>query len=339
MASSTAPVALVTGGSRGLGLLIATRLAELGHRVAVCARDQEQTARGARLAEARARRSTGDEAGSVSAFTCDVTDRDSVAALVAEVEADLGPVDVLMHVAGIIQVGPAETMTLEHFDAAVGTMLFGAVNTTWAVLPRMRERGHGRIGIVTSIGGKLAAPHMLPYTTAKFGAVGFTEGLAAELAGTGVTATTLVPGLMRTGSPDNALFTGDAAAEFAWFGLSASLPVLSMDATRAAHRMVDATLAGKPVLVLTPMAQVGMRVHGLAPATTVRALGLVNRLLPSAPQGSTGGTGSTGSSEAITGLEAGRRLGRTGQRVVKALGALGQRAGDRLNQRPATEGS
>ncbi|GAA1172617.1 SDR family oxidoreductase [Ornithinimicrobium humiphilum] len=325
---SARPVALVAGGSRGLGLLVATELAELGHDVAIFARDLEETTEGARLAEERAREASGVRAGRVRPYRGDVTDRDSVDAVVADVERDLGPIEVLVHVAGIIQVGPAETMTLEHFDRAVGVMLMGPVNTAWAVLPGMRERGHGRIGVVTSIGGKVPSPHLLPYVTAKFGAVGFTEALAAELAGTGVTATTLVPGLMRTGSPEQALFTGDREAEYAWFAPGASIPLVSMDARRAARKMVRATLAGRPVLQLSPMTLVGTRVHGLMPATTVRLVGVMNRLLPSAP-------GTPDQSEARPGREAAAGLD-TG--VVGALTVLGRRAARRLNQR-SSQGS
>jgi NAD(P)-dependent dehydrogenase (short-subunit alcohol dehydrogenase family) len=321
--TSSRPVALVAGASRGLGLLIAQNLAEEGHDVAICARDLADTTEGARLAEQEARTSVGTAAGRVLPYVCDVTDREGVRTMVAEVERDLGPVEVMVHVAGIIQVGPAETMTLEHFDKAVGVMLMGPVNLAWAVLPGMRERGHGRIGVVTSIGGKVPSPHLLPYVTAKFGAVGFTEALGAELAGTGITATTLVPGLMRTGSPVQALFTGDREAEYAWFAPSASLPLLSMDARRAARRMVRAVLDGKPVLQLSPMTVVGTRVHGLMPATTVRLVGLMNRLLPSA-------TGAPDESEARPGHEAAARLD---SGVVGALTVLGRRAGSRLNQR------
>ena len=322
-ATSSRPVALVAGASRGLGLLIAENLAEQGHDVAVCARNLEETQRGARQAESEARSAEGAAAGRVVPYACDVADRDGVQALVRQVEQDLGPIEVLIHVAGIIQVGPAETMTLEHFDDAVGVMLMGPVNTAWSVLPGMRERGRGRIGVVTSIGGTVSPPHLLPYATAKFGAVGFTEGLASALSGTGVTATTIVPGLMRTGSHENALFTGDRAAEFAWFGPAASLPVLSMDARRAARAMVRGVLSGRPHVVLTPMAKVGMRVHGLMPATTVRVMGLANRLLPGAPS-------EKEASRPVKGRVAARQLSSD---VVEKLTVLGRRAAEQLNQR------
>ncbi|ANS78076.1 3-oxoacyl-[acyl-carrier protein] reductase [Serinicoccus hydrothermalis] len=317
------PVSLVAGGSRGLGLLVAQELAQRGYDVAVCARHLEETRRGAEIAESRAREEAGADAGRVHAYECDVADRETVQAWVAQVEGDLGPVEVAIHVAGIIQVGPAETMTFHHFDQALGTMLVGPLNTLWSVLPGMRERGHGRLGVVSSIGGVVAPPHLLPYSTAKFGATGLTQGLASELAGTGVTATTIVPGLMRTGSHENAQFTGDRAAEYAWFAPAASLPLLSMDAERAARRMVDGVLAGRPMVVLTPLAKIGMRVHGLMPATTIRVMGLTSRLLPSAPA-------DRDAARPVTGRTAAQQLGSD---VVSRLTTLGRRAAERFNQR------
>ncbi len=169
----------------------------------------------------------------------------------------------------------------------------------------------------------VSPPHLLPYATAKFAAVGFSDGLAASLSGTGVTATTIVPGLMRTGSHERADFTGDPEAEYAWFGPAASLPLVSMDAERAAARIVSAVLAGRPMVVLTPLAWIGIRVRGLVPGTTTRVMGLANRLLPDAPAG--GGTSAEG-------REAARRLD---SGVVRALTTLGRRAARRNNERPA----
>lgn len=176
----------MAGGSRGLGLLIARELAGRGHRLVVCARDA------AELEEAATDlRSRGAQ---VDTEVCDVSDNAAVTTMVSRVEARIGPVEVLVVVAGIIQVGPLESLERAHFQQAVGTMLWGPVNCALAVAPRMRDRGHGRIGTITSIGGFVSVPHLLPYSTAKFGAVGFTQGLRAELAGTGVTVTTVAPG-------------------------------------------------------------------------------------------------------------------------------------------------
>lgn len=310
---STEPVALVVGASRGLGLLIARELVGRRRRVVVAARD------GADLDVAVEK--LGGEAHAEKRI-CDVRDREAVHRMVEDVEASVGPIETVITVAGIIQAGPAESMTFEHFEDAINTMTWGPINVALNVLPHMRQRRQGHIGTVTSIGGMVSPPHLLPYATAKFGAVGFSDGLAAELQGTGVTATTIVPGLMRTGSHERAYFTGNAPREYAWFAPAATLPGISMDAERAARRIVEAVLAGKPMIVLTPLAWVGTRVRGLVPGTTTRVMGLANRLLPNAPEG--GGT------EAVEGREAARRLD---SKVVRALTTLGRKAAERYNER------
>ncbi len=309
------PIALVVGASRGLGLLIARELLRRDHRVVIAARD-----------DAELDRATATLGPRATSRVCDVRDRDAVRALVSGVEETAGPISVAITVAGIIRTGPAEAMEHEDYVEAIDTMTWGPIHVALAVLPAMRERGRGRIGTVASIGGMVSPPHLLPYATAKFAAVGFSDGLAASLSGTGVTATTIVPGLMRTGSHERADFTGDPAAEYAWFGPAASLPLLSMDAERAAVRIVSAVLAGRPMVVLTPLAWIGIRVRGLVPGTTTRVMGLANRLLPDAPAG---GGSSAGGREAARRLDSG---------VVRALTTLGRRAARRHNERPAPAG-
>lgn len=310
--SANTGVALVAGGSRGLGLLVARELLDRGFRVAVCARDAEE------LDAAREQLSTH---GSVRTYPCDVADAEQVTELVSTVERELGPLDVLITVAGIIQVAPLEAVTVAQFRDALEIMTMGPVHTALAVLPGMRQRGRGRIGIVTSVGGLVAVPHLLPYSTAKFGAVGFSEGLAASLSGTGVTATTIAPGLMRTGSHERAYFGGRAPREFAWFAPAASLPVMSMNADRAAAKMVSGVLAGRPIVLLGWLPKIAHRVRGIAPGLTTRALGLANRFLPSSEPGQ---------SELVEGYRAKSRLG---SKVVDALSTLGTAAAARNNER------
>src|SRR5450759_4776995 len=119
-------------------------------------------------------------------------------------------------------------MEVAYFELAMDVMYWGVLYPTLAVLPQMREHKRGRIVNITSIGGKVSIPHLLPYNSAKFAAVGLSEGLRAELAMDGVTVTTIVPGLMRTGSHINAYFKGKQEREYTWFALGASLPVISM---------------------------------------------------------------------------------------------------------------
>ncbi len=264
-------MAVVTGASSGLGFLIARELAGRGYDLLICARSAD----GLRAAEADLS-ATGAEVATVAA---DVGKADDARRVVADAETRFGRLDVLVLNAGIIQVGPAEAMTGEDFASAMDVMFWGAVHVTAAAMPLLR-RSRGRLLAVTSVGGKLPAPHLLPYTAAKHAAVGFAEGLRVEAIRHGVSVTVGVPGLMRTGSPRNALFTGDQVAENRWFTAAANLPVVSMDAERAARRLVRATMARRPEIILTPLAKVGVRAHALAPSTSLRVVSLVNRLLP-----------------------------------------------------------
>ena len=268
-------VVVITGGSRGLGWLLAREFATAGCQVAICARDETELGRASQELEQR----YGAE---VLAVPCDIADRRQAEGLIEQVTARFGRVDVLVNNAGVIQVGPIQTMRVEDFEQALGVMFWGVLYPTMAVLPQMLARGSGRIVNITSIGGKLSAPHLLPYNAAKFAAVGLSEGLRAELAPAGVGVVTVVPGLMRTGSHLNAWFKGDRRREFTWFALGASLPVISMDAERAARRVLDATERNQAEVILSPPAQLAARAHGLAPATLTRVLSLVDRVLPSA---------------------------------------------------------
>jgi len=325
-------VALVAGASRGLGLLISAELVARGFRVHGCARDRTELDRAEELISSRrvgavAEEGRGTAYGAFTGDVCDVTDADAVTAWVDRVREEEGRVDVAIHVAGIIQVGPVESTTLGHFRDAVDTMLLAPVHLALSVLPSMLEAGAGRIGVVTSVGGVVSVPHLLPYSVAKFGAVGLAEGLQSELSGTGVTATTIVPGLMRTGGHTHAQFVGDARKDYAWFATGASLPGLSISAERAARRIVDGVLAGKSQVELTPLTMVGRRVHGLLPGTTSRVLGVVSRLLP---HGRRSGPSMTDDRPHVVGEDARHDLD---SGTVEALSTLGDRAADRNNER------
>lgn len=264
-------VALITGSSRGLGFLLGRELARQGCRLALCARDEQDLE--------RARDTLERQGATVFSHPCDVSDRSQVERLIAETTRYYGGIDLLVNNAGLIEVGPVQTMTLDDYEQAMGVMFWGVVYPTLAVLPAMLERQRGRIVNITSIGGKVSVPHLLPYSSAKFAAVGFSEGLRAALAGSGVTVTTIVPGLMRTGGYLNARFKGRHKEEYTWFSLSSTLPGLSMDAERAARQIVRAVKRGEAERILTLPAQFLAAFHGLLPGITSDVLGLVNRLI------------------------------------------------------------
>ena len=269
---------LITGGSRGLGLLLAREFGRQGARVAICARDTAELE--------RARADLEGRAIAALPVACDVSDAAQVEAMVRTVRDRWGSIDVLVNNAGIITVGPVETMTLADYRTAMEVNFWGALHTILAVLPTMRERRAGRIVNIASIGGKLSMPHLSPYSASKFALVGLSEGLRAELARDGILVTTVCPGLMRTGSPRNADFKGRHQAEYAWFSISDALPGLSMDAERAARRIVAACVRGDAEIILSAPAKLGARVQGLVPGLVGEAFSVVNRLLPAA-----GGTG------------------------------------------------
>ena len=127
---------------------------------------------------------------------------------------EIGQIDVLVNNAGIIQVGPLDTMTAEDFRRALQTHFWGPLNTILAVLPQMRMRKAGRIVNISSLGGRVSIPHLLPYSASKFALVGLSKGLHSELRKEGITVTTVCPGLMRTGSPRNAEFKGKHRAGY-----------------------------------------------------------------------------------------------------------------------------
>jgi short-subunit dehydrogenase len=267
--------ALVTGGSRGLGLLIAHELAARGCRVALLARDANELQ--------RAVRSLRDEGFEALPLVCDVADPKQVDRALGEMVEHFGAIDVLVNDAGIIQVAPLASLVRADFEQAMAINFWGTVNVTLAALRTMRPRGQGRIANITSIGGKVAVPHLLPYACAKFAAVGFSEGLRAELAGTGLKVTTVIPGLMRTGGEAHATFKGKRAFERAWFSVAAETPGLAMSARRAARRIVRAIERGQEEVVVGVPAKVLRLTKDLLPNPTLAALVAADRVLPAAP--------------------------------------------------------
>lgn len=266
-------VVLITGGSRGLGLLIARELAEQGARLAIVARDPQE------LDFAR-RELTAVGGLRVLALPSDVRDREEAEWAVQATIERFGRLDVLINNAGIIQVGPLDHMSLEDFEEALKVHFWGPLYLIRAALPHLKREGEGRIVNVSSIGGKVALPHMLPYSASKFALCGLSNGLRVELAKEGVYVTTVCPGLMRTGSHVHALFKGKRREELALFALTGSTPLTSISARRAARRIVSACRHGEPHLIITPQARIAALASVLAPGLTARALEAVNRLMP-----------------------------------------------------------
>ncbi len=268
---------VITGGSRGLGLALAREFLSRGANVALLARDSEV------LERARTMLMNRKPKAEVLTVPCDITKAEEVTEAFSEVRRQLGPIDVLVNNAGLITVGPMEVMSEQDYRESLKLHFWGPFNTVSAVLPEMRERKQGRIVNISSIGGKISVPHLLPYSVGKFALAGFSEGLNAEVAKDGIHVTSVYPGLMRTGSPRNASFKGKHHAEHTWFSLSDSLPGISMSVDRAARQIVNACQHGDSSLIVSVPAKVAIKLHQLFPAISANVLSGVNRLLPGSP--------------------------------------------------------
>jgi len=303
-------VVLITGGSRGFGLALAREFLKLRCSIALCARDHNELE--------KARQTLGAPESDIFIITCDISDKASVTAAVDAVTSHYGHIDILVNNAGEIMVSPFENLEIADFERAMDVMFWGTLYITRAVLPFMKARGRGRIVNVTSIGGKVSVPHLLSYSCAKAAEVALSNGLRNELRQFGIDVTTIIPGLMRTGSHVNAFFKGDQVAEASWFGAAASLPMLSLGAEHAARLAMNAISAGKTEAVLGLPAQILSAAHALLPGLTADVLRLTNALLPKASAGDS--------------IHTGGELEERHGSFYHLLTIAGKRAGKRLNQ-------
>ncbi|MBV9611920.1 MAG: SDR family oxidoreductase [Acidobacteriaceae bacterium] len=304
-------VALITGGSRGLGLALARELGSKGSRIALCARDTNELD--------RACRQLTDKNIEAAPFACDITEENQITPLIDRVLARFGAIDILINNAGIIKVGPLDSFEYADYDYAMKLMFWAPLNLTFAVLPHMRGRKSGHIVNITSIGGRVSVPHLVPYSCAKFALVGFSSGLSTELSSEGIHVLTVVPGLMRTGSYLNAEFTGAAKQEFAWFGILGNLPSFSVAAEYAASRIRTALERGRHTCTISLPAKLLIASEALLPEMTRNMLEFVNRAL--LPRGSQ-----------RRGTFTGKALNAEFGAVYQALVALGKSAALRLNE-------
>jgi NAD(P)-dependent dehydrogenase (short-subunit alcohol dehydrogenase family) len=265
-------VVLITGGSRGLGLLLSRRVLAEGAKLVIAARNQEEL----QNAQSELRHISGN----VRTVVCDIADKEQCRMLIRETLATFGPVDVLINDAGVIQVGPLDSMTLADYEEAMNIHYWGPLNLILSVLPLMRERRFGRIVNISSIGGLVSVPHLVPYCASKFALTGLSEGLRAELIKDGVYVTTVWPGLMRTGSHVNAYFKSRNRKEYAWFSIFNALPFSSINADKAADQIIEACRTGQAALVINIPAQLLSKFHGIFPGLTADIMGVMNSVLP-----------------------------------------------------------
>ncbi len=308
--------ALITGGSRGLGLMLSQKLLQEGARVAILARDEDELERAAE----HLRPYLSDDAR-LHTIACDLRDAEATLGACAEAARVLGSIDLLINNAGIIQVGPLDTITEGDFRDALDTHLWGPLRTIQATLPGMRARRAGRIVNITSIGAVISPPHLIPYSTSKYALRGMSEGLRHELAGSGVSVTTVCPGLMRTGSTARARFKGRHREEHAWFTIADAMPILSSSASSAADAILNAARHGDPHLTIGLPAKLASAAQGLAPGLVTKVMELTAQQLP--------GMGGIGI-ESRPGYQSTSRL------APSMLTKLDSRAARKLNELPAS---
>jgi len=265
-------VAIVTGGARGLGLVIARHLAANGVKLVICARSQDQLD--------SAQRELSAMGAEVVAWVCDVTDKSQVVRLVDKTVAHYGKVDIVVNNAGTIQVGPMNTMTEVEYEDAMNIHFWAPLYTTLASLPYFRAQRQGRIVNISSIGGKRAVPHMLPYCASKFALVGLSEGLSNELRKDNILVFTIAPGLMRTGSPRNITVKGNHEKEYAWFKTAAALPLISEEPAHVAEKIIDALETNTTHPSISGLERFGSFMKEAAPERMDFILSRINRLLP-----------------------------------------------------------
>ncbi|WP_072016018.1 SDR family NAD(P)-dependent oxidoreductase [Leptolyngbya sp. KIOST-1] len=263
---------LITGGSRGLGLVMARQLVDAGARLAICARDEAELA--------RARADLAQRGGEVLALICDVTNQAQVDQIVQQVSAHFGAIDILINNAGTDIVGPFENMAMQDYDDLMQLHFWAPLYATYAVLPEMRARRAGRIVNISSVGGKVVSPHMVAYCASKFALTGLSAGMRVELAQAGIAVTTVCPGLIYTGVNDHALFKGQRQKEYAWFSISESLPLLSASPEKVAREAIAGLRRGAAEVVVPLPILLMARFYGVFPGVMASLLRWGNWLLP-----------------------------------------------------------
>jgi acetoacetyl-CoA reductase len=181
-----ARIALVTGGSRGIGAAISIALKDAGYTVAANYAGNDEAAN-----------AFNAETG-IPVYKWSVADYDACEAGIKQVEADLGPIDILVNNAGITRDGMFHKMTMEQWKAVIDTNLNGLFNMTRPVWEGMRDRGFGRVINISSVNGQKGQMGQANYSAAKSGDIGFTKALAQEGARKGITVNAICPGYIGT---------------------------------------------------------------------------------------------------------------------------------------------
>ena len=272
-------VVFITGASRGLGFILARQLAQQNARLAICARSEAELERAKSQLQQK-------YAAEVLCIPCDVTDPHQMRQAVEQVVQHYGRIDVLINNAGEIVVSPLQNNSLQDFDQLMKVHFYGPLYAMQAAIPFMQKEGEGRIVNISSIGGRLSVPHLLPYSASKFALSGLSEGVHSALKKENIHVTTVYPGLMRTGSPRNVKVKGQYEKEYQWFKLCDSIPGMSVNAERAAAQVLRACQRAEASLTISLPAKLAGALQGIFPGFTARLNTLVNGFMPEATESS-----------------------------------------------------
>lgn len=265
---------VIAGGSRGLGLALAEELVRQKARVALLARDRDE------LDRAKNHLRGIDPLAHVSIHPCDVTNKDELAVALFSIRKLKGSIDVYIHNAGLISVGPLGSQTKIDLQSSINLHLYAAFNAVDLLVPIFKSQAGGKIVNISSIGGKIAVPHLSSYCAGKFALSGFSKAADIELRPHGIQVTTVYPGLMRTGSPIHAVFKGDQEKEFGWFAVADSTPLLTVSAQNAARDILNGVSMGRSEIIVSIPAKLAIFAHAMFPALVDSLASLTNRLLP-----------------------------------------------------------
>lgn len=217
-----APTALITGASQGIGKATALLFANKGYDLVLAARQPDRLA-----AVGQEVQNLGRQALTVST---DVRDPQQVKTLANKALAQYGAIDVLINNAGIYASGSVENFSLDDWHQIIDTNLWGYIHTINALLPHMLERGTGTIVNLSSIGGKVPVPYLVPYNTAKFAVTGMTEAMHSELKPKGIHVCGIYPNVIKSSLMERAMFRGkdaeDAQARRQQLDMVVSTPVV-----------------------------------------------------------------------------------------------------------------
>lgn len=300
-------VVVITGGSRGLGLVLARQLAERGALIGLLARDAIELARA---------RQTISSQSLVQLVAADVTAPAQVEQAINAIVRRFGRIDVVVNNAGQILSAPFEDTSDADFKAMLDVHFWGTLNVTRAALPHLSREGGARVINICSIGGRVPVPHLSAYCASKFAQAGLSAVMSEELRAKGIRVTTVLPGLMRTGSHRQAWFKGELSNEYQVFALIGGLPGTSMSAERAARLILRASAQGRAEAIIPFTVRQIAKAQSIVPNAANRVLAATNTVLPG-----------PGSKFAMQGKHIG-----LSPAVSRAI-TLSERAAERNNQR------